>query len=125
MPNKPQYDLESRTEEFALRIIRLCRALPKDDVGKILGRQLLRSGTSVGANYHEAACARSKPEFIAKVGDSLREANESAYWLSLLVRADIISEEKLNPLRTECTELIAIFSASIATARRHPDESRP
>ena len=94
-------DLRQRTKDFALRIIRMFGTLPKSAEAQVLGNQLLRSGTSVGANYREAFRARSKAEFISKVGDSLREIEESAYWLELLVEAQIIAGEKLNALRKE------------------------
>ena len=83
----------------------------------MLGKQLLRSGTSIGANYREAFRARSKAEFIAKCGDSLREIEESAYWLELLVEAEIVSVEKLGPLRLECEELTAIFVTILKRAK--------
>jgi four helix bundle protein len=88
-------DLRQRTKEFALRIIRMFGTLPKSAEAQVLGNQLLRSGTSVGANHREAFRARSKAEFIAKVGDSLREIEESAYWIELLVEAQIVAGEKL------------------------------
>ena len=106
---KEDTDLRARTKRLALAIIRLFSALPKTAEAQILGKQLLRSGTSVGANYHEAYRARSKPEFIAKCGDSLREIEESAYWLDLLEEAGIVSRENLKWLRMECDELTAIF----------------
>ena len=133
---KEEKDLRDRTKAFALRIVRMFSALPKTTEAQVLGKQLLRSGTSIGANYREAFRARSKAEFIAKCGDSLREteewsalgnrdmdgqtrggsgraagqaASQSAYWLELLVEADIVSAEKLAPLRQECDELTAIF----------------
>ncbi len=84
-------------------------ALPKTTVAQVLGKQVLRSGTSVGANYREARRGRSKAEFIAKVGDSLRELEETAYWLELLVDGKIITASKLEPLRKETDELTAIF----------------
>lgn len=118
---KSHQDLEERTEDFALRVIRLYRALPDDDVARVLGKQLLRSGTSIGANYCEAARARSKPEFIAKLGDSLKEANESGYWLRLMMRAEVLPEQKLTAIHGECGELIAIFIASLNTAKSKPD----
>jgi four helix bundle protein len=83
--------------------------LPKTAGAQVLGKQVLRSGTSVGANYREAYRGRSKAEFIAKCGDSLRELEETAYWLELLVDGKIIPPEKLSGLRQECDELIAIF----------------
>jgi four helix bundle protein len=82
---KEENDLRERTKDFALRVVRMFSALPKTTEAQVLGKQVLRSGTSVGANYREAFRARSKHEFIAKCGDSLRELEESAYWLELLV----------------------------------------
>jgi four helix bundle protein len=114
---KKQDDLKERTKHFALRIIRLFGSLPKATEAQVLGKQLLRSGTSVGANYREAYRARSKSEFVAKCGDSLRELEESAYWLELLIDAGIVSPDKLQPLRSECDELTAIFVTIIKQAR--------
>jgi four helix bundle protein len=110
-------DLKERTKLFALRIIRLFATLPKSTEAQLLGKQLLRSGTSGGANYREAHRGRSKPEFVAKCGDSLRELEESAYWLELLVESGIVSADKLQPLRKECDELTAIFVTIIKRAR--------
>ena len=110
-------NLKERTKQFALRIIRLFSSLPKTAEAQVLGKQLLRSGTSVGANYREAYRARSKSEFVAKCGDSLRELEESAYWLELLVDAEVIASEKLQGLRDECDELTAIFVTIIKQAR--------
>lgn len=114
---KEENDLRERTKLFALRIIRLFGTLPKSTEAQVLGKQLLRSGTSVGANYREAHRGRSKPEFIAKCGDSLRELEESAYWLELLVESGIVSADKLQPLQEECDELTAIFVTIIKRAR--------
>ena len=114
---KEEKDLKDRTRQFALRIIRLFGSLPKTMESQILGKQLLRSGTSVGANYREAHQGRSKAEFIAKCGDSLRELEETAYWLELLVDAEIVAAAKLQPLRNECDELTAIFVTIIKKAR--------
>lgn len=86
---KEGYDLAVRTKNFALRIIRLFPKLPKTTEPQILGKQLLRSGTSVGANYREAYRGRSKPEFIAKCGDALCELEETGHWLELLTEAGI------------------------------------
>src|SRR6266704_1864754 len=102
-------DLKDRTKRFAVQIIRLLSFLPKTTEAQVLGRQLLRSGTSVGANYREAFRGRSKAEFIAKCGDSLWELEETAYWLELLVDAEIVPAAKTQPVRRECDELIAIF----------------
>ena len=103
-------DLQVRTKEFALRVIRMYSALPKSTEAQVLGKQVLRSGTSVGANYREANRARSKPEFIAKIGDCLKELDETAYWLELLAESSIVPDAKLAALRDECDQLLAIFT---------------
>ena len=109
-------DLQDRTKRFALSVIRTFATIPKTTEAQVLGKQLLRSGTSVGANYREAYRARSKAEFLAKCGDSLPELEETAYWLELLLDR-IVSPEKLAALRQECDELIAIF-VTIVSAQR-------
>jgi four helix bundle protein len=106
---KEERDLRMRTKDFALRIVRMFAALPKTTMAQVLGKQVLRSGTSVGANYREAFRGRSRAEFISKCGDSLRELEETSYWLELLVDGGIVSVEKLSALRQECDELTAIF----------------
>jgi four helix bundle protein len=113
-------DLVPRTKMFARRIIRLYCALPKNDtVAQVLGRQTLRSGTSVGANYREANRARSKAEFIAKMGDCLKEADETLYWLELLLEENVVPAKRLQPLATEANELVAIFITIIKNTRGH------
>ena len=102
-------DLQARTKSFALRVIRMFASLPKTTEAQVLGKQVLRSGTSIGANYREAHRGRSKPEFIAKCGDCLREVEETGYWLELLVDGGIVAASKLAPLRQEIDELTAIF----------------
>jgi four helix bundle protein len=102
-------DLAPRTKNFALQIIRLFPKLPRTTEVQVLAKQLLRSGTSVGANYREAYRGRSKAEFASKCGDCLREIEETAYWLDLLADADLVAPERLEPIRQECGELIAIF----------------
>jgi four helix bundle protein len=109
--------LESRTKEYARRIIRLCAALPRGPAARVLGDQLLRSGTSIGANYREAMRSRSKAEFIAKLGDSLKEASESEYWLELLSGESFLPVNRLQPLLEETREITAMLIASIKTAR--------
>jgi four helix bundle protein len=103
-------DLRVRTKQFALRVIRLFSALPRGPVADVLGRQVLRSGTSVGANFREAHRARSAAEFVCKLGDCLKEPDETSYWLELLVDAEIIPPDRLAALLTECNELIAILT---------------
>ena len=107
---KSMIELSVRTKEFALRVIRLYCALPKNTQAQVLGKQVLRSGTSVGANYREAKRSRSKSEFIAKIGDCLKELDETSYWLELLVESGIIPLTKTQALQQECNELIAILT---------------
>ena len=113
-------DLKARTKNLALRVIRMFSALPKTTEARVLGRQLLRSGTSVGANYREAQRARSKAEFIAKIGDCLKELDESADWLELLSDAGIVASEKLSALRDECDQLLAIFTTISKNSKSSP-----
>jgi four helix bundle protein len=106
---KPQ-DLRVRTKYFALDVIRLYAALPKSTDAQVLGRQVLRSGTSVGANYREAYRSRSKIEFIAKIGDCLKELEESSYWFELLAESGIIEACKVLRIQDECNQLLAIMT---------------
>jgi four helix bundle protein len=109
--NEKAQDLKIRTKEFALRIIRMYSKLPKNNtVAQVLGKQVLRSGTSVGSNYREASRARSKAEFTAKTGDSLKEIEETAYWLELLVDSGCVPQRKMAALSDETMQLIAIFA---------------
>ena len=103
-------DLSQRTRAFALRVIRLASALPGSMEARVLGKQVLRSRTSVGANYREAQRSRSKAEFNAKIGDCLKEQDETLYWLLLLSESGIVPTERLQPLMDERNELIAIFT---------------
>ena len=110
MSEKPN-NLKLRTKEFALRVIRMYPRLPKTDtVAQVLGRQVLRSATSVGANYREAARGRSKAEFISKIGDSLKEIEETGYWLELLVDGGCVPSARMADLLDETRQLIAIFT---------------
>ncbi|HEX8524142.1 MAG TPA: four helix bundle protein [Tepidisphaeraceae bacterium] len=111
--------LQRRTKQFALRVIRLFKSIDrKNEEGRIIGRQLLRSGTSVGANYRGACRSRTTKEFVAKIRLVLEEADESVYWMELLVEGEIIAARQLQSLLTEAKELVAIFAASLRTARR-------
>ncbi len=111
-------DLKERTKAFALRVIKLTESLPKTRTADVIGRQLLRSGTSVGANYRAARRAKSPADFIHKMGIVEEEADESAYWLELLVDSGVVSRAKLVDLMKECDEIVAIIVASINTAKR-------
>ena len=109
--------LRVRTKQFALRIIRLVAALPKSRFGDVLGRQILRSGTSIGANYREALRASSRKHFISILEIVLREADETSYWLELIAESELIKASLLGPLNSECNELIAIFVSTIRSAK--------
>jgi four helix bundle protein len=109
-------DLKERTRAFALRVIKLYSALPSAAAAQVLGKQLLRSGTSVGANYREAHRARSKAEF-AKMGDCLKELDESSYWLDLLATAELVPATRLSSLIDETNQLTAIFVTIIKNTK--------
>ena len=109
--------LQQRTKQFALRIIRLVRALPNSPDGWVIGKQILRSGTSIGANYRAACRSRSRVEFAARVGVVLEESDETIYWLELLAESKIVKAELLTELMAECEEFTRIFSASRRTAK--------
>jgi four helix bundle protein len=106
-------DLKDRTRDFALRIVRLSTSLPSNRVGDVVGKQLLRSGTSVGAHFRESLRARSKAEYTAKLNGGLMELEETLYWLEIVEGANLIPHAKLEPLRHEADELIAIFVSLI------------
>ena len=103
-------DLKARTKTFALRIVRMFSQLPKTTEAQVMGKQVLRSGTSVGANYREANRSRSDAEFIAKIGDCLKELDETEYWLELLVESDVVPSQRMTELLDETNQLLAIFT---------------
>ncbi|MBI2681641.1 MAG: four helix bundle protein [Acidobacteriales bacterium] len=110
--------LRQRTKKFAIRIIRLTRALPKATDAQVIGRQILRSGTSIGANYRAACRARSRAEFIAKLGIVIEEADETMYWLELLVEGEIVRPKRLEGLLQEAEELTRIFVAARQSSKQ-------
>ena len=112
-------DLRERTKKFALRIIKLYQSLPKTGEAQVIGKQILRSGTSVGAQYREACRAKSPADFVNMLGGGLKELDETAYWLELSVEGEIIPAAKLTDLQKETDELIAIFVSSINTSKRN------
>ena len=118
MSKTQDVELRARTKTFALRIVRLYVSLPKTTEAQVLGKQVLRSGTSVGAHYREAQRAKSNADFISKIEGALQELDETAYWLELLVEAKIVPEDKLAPLVKETDELIAIF-VTIVNKMKH------
>ena len=113
--------MKRRAKAFTLRVIQLTEALPKEQVANVIGRQLLRSGTSVGANYRAACRAKSPADFISKMGIVEEEADESLFWMELLVEAELMDEQRLQDLMKEADEILAITVSSIKTARnRNP-----
>jgi four helix bundle protein len=110
--------LKKRTKPFAIRIIRMLRALPKTDEARVISRQLLRAATSVAANYRAVCRARSTADFVAKMGLVVEEADETVFWLELLADAGIIQKARLEQLEREANELLAIFAASQRTVKR-------
>jgi four helix bundle protein len=111
-------ELKERTKQFALRVMRLVDALPNTPKGRAIASQLVRSGTSVAANYRAACRGRSKAEFIAKVGVAEEEADETALWLQLIIEDKLLPEKKIAPLLREANELTAIMAASYISASR-------
>jgi four helix bundle protein len=114
-------ELKARCKQFSLRVIHLVRALPDDKVGRTIANQLIRSGTSVTANYRAACLAKSRADFASKAGTAAEEADESALWMELIIEDSILAPEKVTPLWQEATELTAIFCASIKTSRQNAD----
>jgi four helix bundle protein len=111
-------ELKRRTKTFALRILKLVAALPKTVAGRTIGNQLARSGTSVPANYRAACRARSKAEFISRLGVVEEEADESALWLELIIEGDLMKKTLVKPLWVEADELVAIMTSSRKSAAR-------
>ncbi|MBA4191514.1 MAG: four helix bundle protein [Planctomycetaceae bacterium] len=118
---KPPEDLKQRTKRFALRVIRLYSALPTTEVARVLGKQVLRSGTSVGAQYREGVRSRSDAEIISKWSGALQELEETSYWFELLAEGDVVPANLLADLMRECDELTAILTTCVKNvkARKH------
>lgn len=112
-------ELQLRTKQFTLRIIKLIEALPQNDTGRIIGKQLLRSGTSVGANYRAVCRARSKAEFISKLGIVIEESDESVFWLEMIIEGKLMKEILVHELLKEANEITAIMVASSNSARKN------
>jgi four helix bundle protein len=110
-------ELQDRTKKFALRIIQAFSRLPKTDEARVIGRQFLRSGTSVAANYRAACRTRSAADFISKISIVVEEADETLFWLELVTEANLVQPKVVEALVLECEELLKIFSASLATAK--------
>jgi four helix bundle protein len=112
-------EMKARTKSFALRIIKLVEALPSNRTADVVGKQLVRSGTSVGANYRAACRAKSNADFMAKMGTVEEEADESAFWLEVIVESGLMKEELVKDLLDEADQIVAIIVSSINTARGH------
>jgi four helix bundle protein len=124
MSSSQAEQFRDRTKQFAIRVVRLFRSLPKTEEAKIIGKQALRSGTSVAANYHAVCGARSKAEFVARIGIVVEEADETVFWLELLIETGIVSQARMDGLLIEANELLAIFAASQHTAKGANDAMR-
>lgn len=115
-------ELKNRTKKFSIRVIRLVESLPKTISGRTIGNQLIRCGTSVGANYRAACRARSAKEFIAKVGIVIEEADEASFWLELIIEKELLKKNLVEPLLGESNEILAIMIASSNTASKSRKE---
>ena len=116
----PQVDLKDRTRAFALAVVQLVEEMPHGRAADVIARQLLRAGTSVGANYRAACRARSRKEFLAKLGIVEEEADEAQFWLDIVAERRLCSTDRVSSLRDEARQLVAIVVSSIRTARRTP-----
>ena len=112
-------NIAERTIDFSLRIIKLYRELQKDSVGRIIGNQLLRAATSIGANVHEAQGGQSKADFVAKMSITHKEAYETQYWLRLVTEDKLIPEEKIYSLRDESRQIVKILSSILITSKQN------
>jgi four helix bundle protein len=110
-------DMKLRTKQFALRVIRAVQSLPRDPAAGVIGKQLIRSGTSVGANYRSSCRAKSRADFVVKMNIVEEECHETLYWMELLIEAGLVNESKLAPLMKEGDEILSIVVRSIQTAR--------
>lgn len=118
MISKPE-ELRNRSKRFAVQAVKLFDTLPKSEVGRVIGKQLLRCATSVAANYRAAGRSRSRAEFVSRIGIVVEEADETVFWLEMLVDTDTLPQNAVQPLLTEANELLAIFAASQRTARAY------
>ncbi|MBA4189450.1 MAG: four helix bundle protein [Planctomycetaceae bacterium] len=114
-----------RTKQFTLRVLRVVAALPDNAQGRVIAYQLMKSGTSVGANYRAVCRSRSRKDFINKLGVVIEEADESAYWLEVICEGQVLDPRLIGPLLTEANELIAIFTTARKTARSHCPQPKP
>src|SRR5208337_2716555 len=123
MATQPE-QLRARTKQFAIRIVRVFKSLPKNDEARIIGKQLLRAGTSVAANYRAVGRARSRAEFVSRMGVLVEEADETVFWLELLIDTGVVRKVLMESILAEANELLAIFAASHGTARQRRSAQR-
>jgi four helix bundle protein len=116
MPTQQEI-LRDRSKQFAILVVKFFKSLPKSDEARIIGKQLLRSATSVAGNYRAAGRSRSRAEFISKLGTVVEESDETVFWLELLIDAEVVERKKVEALLSEANELLAIFAASQRTAK--------
>jgi four helix bundle protein len=117
-------ELKERTKRFAIRVVKMCRVLPRSEEARVVRQQVLRSATSVAANYRAACRARSHAEFVAKIGTVVEEIDETVFWLEFLVDVDLVSKKRMEELLREANEVLAIMAASHHTARAAAASSR-
>ena len=110
-------DITERTVAYSIRVIKLYRQIAKDNVGRVIGKQILRSATSIGANVHEAQGAQSKADFIAKMSIAHKEAYETSYWLRIMAEAELVKPDQLAPLVDETTQIVKILSSILITSK--------
>lgn len=115
-------DIYDRTGAFALRVIKMYRVLVKDEIGHVLGKQLLRSGTSIGANVEEAQAGQSKADFISKMSIALKEARETRYWLTLMIEAELLPAKRLDSILIEIEEIIKVVYTIIQNSKDRDNE---
>jgi four helix bundle protein len=125
MSDASKEEMKKRTKQFALRVIHLASALPQNAAGRAIANQVIRSGTSVGANYRAALRARSTPDFINKIGVVLEESDESAYWMELIIEGQVMPENRVTSLLQEANELTAIFAATHKTLKANSRRKNP
>ena len=118
MITRKENQVAEKSMAFAVRIVRLCRYLTEEKCENVMSKQVLRSGTSIGANIREANSAQSKADFISKMAIALKECDETAYWLELLVRTEYLSEEEHRSIDADCRELFAMLTAILRSARK-------
>ncbi|MCX6145528.1 MAG: four helix bundle protein [Ignavibacteriales bacterium] len=116
MVTKPEA-LRDRSKQFAVSVVKFFRLLPRTEEGRVIGKQLLRSATSVAANYRAAGRSRSRAEFISKISTVVEEADETVFWIEMLIDAEIVRKKEIETLLVEANELLAIFAASQRTAK--------